>query len=72
MIFFRQRIKTILQDRKVPYDIIDAVTGEPVDDIEAVFLRADSMVGCHIHEEEGLRQMMTRLAHMAGNIPDMM
>lgn len=68
--FFRQRIKTILQDRKVPYDIIDAVTGEPVDDIEAVFLRADSMVGCHIHEEEGLRQMMTRLAHMAGNIPD--
>lgn len=68
--FFRQRIRTILLDRKVPYDIIDAVTGEPIDDIESIFLRADSMMRCHLHAEEDLRQMMTRLAHLAAHTPD--
>ncbi len=62
--FFRQRIRSILLDSGIPYDIVDAVTGGPIDDIYSVFLRAGSMNDCHIQAETDLRQAMTRLANI--------
>lgn len=62
--FFRQRIKGILLDRGIDYDIVDAVIAGPVDDIYAMFLKADSMTASHVKEETELRQAVTRLANI--------
>ena len=62
--FFRQRIKTILLDKKIDYDVIDAVLSGEINDIYALFLKAQSMLDSHIKGEEELRQAVTRLANI--------
>lgn len=62
--FFRQRIRAILLDQKVDYDIIDAVLAGPVDDIYAIFLKARSMQESQVKAEADLRQAVTRLANI--------
>ena len=46
--FFRQRIKAILLDEGVDYDIVDAVLTGAVDDVYAIFLKAHSMMDSHV------------------------
>lgn len=62
--FFRQRIRAILLDQGVDYDIIDAVLSGPVDDVYALFLKAQSMKESGVKEETELRQAVTRLANI--------
>ncbi len=62
--FFRQRIRAILLDQGVDYDIIDAVLSGPVDDVYALFLRAKSMKDAAVKDETDLRQAVTRLANI--------
>ena len=62
--FFRQRIRAILLDDGIEYDIIDAVLAGPVDDIYAIFLKAQAMTASHLKEETDLRQAVTRLANI--------
>lgn len=62
--FFRQRIRAILLDRGIDYDIIDAVLAGPVDDVYALFLKAEAMKESGLKEEEDLRQAVTRLANI--------
>jgi len=62
--FFRQRIKAILLDEGIAYDIIDSVLAGPVDDIYAIFLKARAMAESHLKEEADLRQAVTRLANI--------
>lgn len=62
--FFRQRIRAILLDNGIAYDIIDAVLAGPVDDIYAIFLKAQAMMESHLKEEADLRQAVTRLANI--------
>ncbi len=62
--FFRQRIRTILLDQGIDYDIIDAVLSGPVDDVYALFLKAQSMKESGVKEETELRQAVTRLANI--------
>lgn len=62
--FFRQRIRAILLDQNVDYDIIDAVLAGPVDDIYAIFLKAQSMQQSQVKAEADLRQAVTRLANI--------
>ena len=62
--FFRQRIRAILLDEGIAYDIIDAVLAGPVDDIYAIFLKARAMTESHLKEEADLRQAVTRLANI--------
>lgn len=62
--FFRQRIKAILLDEKLDYDIIDAVLAGPVDDIYAIFLKAHAMAESHVKDEADLRQAITRLTNI--------
>lgn len=62
--FFRQRIRAILLDQKVDYDIIDAVLAGSVDDIYAIFLKARSMQESQVKAEADLRQAVTRLANI--------
>lgn len=62
--FFRQRIKAILLDAQMDYDIIDAVLSGPVDDIYSIFLRAESMKASAVKAETDLRQAVTRLANI--------
>lgn len=62
--FFRQRIRAILLDQGIDYDIIDAVLSGPVDDIYALFLKAQSMKESGVKEETELRQAVTRLANI--------
>lgn len=62
--FFRQRIRAILLDQDVDYDIIDAVLSGPVDDVYALFLRAQSMKAAAVKDEADLRQAVTRLANI--------
>ena len=62
--FFRQRIRAILLDQGVDYDIIDAVLSGPVDDVYALFLRAQSMKAAAVKDEADLRQAVTRLANI--------
>lgn len=62
--FFRQRIRAILLDNGIAYDIIDAVLAGPVDDIYAIFLKAQAMTESHLKEEADLRQAVTRLANI--------
>lgn len=62
--FFRQRIRAILLDRGIAYDIIDAVLEGPVDDVYALFLKAESMRDAHVKEELDMRQAVTRLANI--------
>ena len=62
--FFRQRIRAILLDNGIAYDIIDAVLAGPVDDIYAIFLKAEAMTESHLKEETDLRQAVTRLANI--------
>ncbi len=62
--FFRQRIKAIMLDEGIAYDIIDAVLAGPVDDIYALFLKARSMAESQLKEEADLRQAVTRLANI--------
>ncbi len=59
--FFRQRIKAIMLDENIAYDIIDAVLAGPVDDVYALFLKARSMEESHLKDEADLRQAVTRL-----------
>ena len=49
--FFRQRIKAILLDEGVDYDIVDAVLTGTVDDVYAIFLKAHSMADSHVKGE---------------------
>lgn len=62
--FFRQRIRVILLDQGVDYDIIDAVLSGPVDDVCALFLRATSLKASGVKNEAELRQAVTRLANI--------
>lgn len=62
--FFRQRIRAILLAQDVDYDIIDAVLSGPVDDVYAIFLRAESMKASAVKDEADLRQAVTRLANI--------
>lgn len=62
--FFRQRIRAILLDQGIDYDIIDAVLSGPVDDVYALFLKAQSMKESGVKEETELRQAVTRLANI--------
>lgn len=62
--FFRQRIRAILLSQDVDYDIIDAVLSGPVDDVYAIFLRAESMKASAVKDEADLRQAVTRLANI--------
>lgn len=62
--FFRQRIRAILLDQGIDYDIIDAVLSGPVDDVYALFLRAQSMKDSVVKDEADLRQAVTRLANI--------
>lgn len=62
--FFRQRIKAIMLDEGIAYDIIDAVLAGPVDDIYALFLKARSMAESQLKGEAELRQAVTRLANI--------
>lgn len=62
--FFRQRIRAILLDQGIDYDIIDAVLSGPVDDVYALFLRAQSMKESAVKDEADLRQAVTRLANI--------
>ena len=62
--FFRQRIRAILLDQGIDYDIIDAVLSGPVDDVYALFLKAQSMKESDVKEETELRQAVTRLANI--------
>ena len=62
--FFRQRIKAIMLDEGIAYDIIDAVLAGPVDDIEALFLKARAMAESQLKDETDLRQAVTRLANI--------
>lgn len=62
--FFRQRIKAIMLDEGIAYDIIDAVLAGPVDDIYALFLKARSMAASHLKDEADLRQAVTRLSNI--------
>lgn len=62
--FFRQRIRAILLDQNVDYDIIDAVLAGPVDDVYAIFLKARSMQDSAVKAEADLRQAVTRLANI--------
>lgn len=62
--FFRQRIRAILLDSGIAYDIIDAVLAGPVDDIYAIFLKAEAMKNSGLKEETDLRQAVTRLANI--------
>lgn len=62
--FFRQRIRAILLDQGIDYDIIDAVLSGPVDDVYALFLKAQSMKESSVKEETELRQAVTRLANI--------
>lgn len=62
--FFRQRIRAILLSQGVDYDIIDAVLSGPVDDVYALFLRAQSMKDSAVKDEADLRQAVTRLVNI--------
>lgn len=62
--FFRQRIRAILLDQGVDYDIIDAVLSGAVDDVYAIFQKAQSMKESAVKEEAELRQAVTRLANI--------
>ena len=62
--FFRQRIKAIMLDEGIAYDIIDAVLAGPVDDVYALFLKARSMAESHLKGEADLRQAVTRLSNI--------
>lgn len=62
--FFRQRIRAILLDSGIAYDIIDAVLAGSVDDIYAIFLKAEAMKNSGLKEETDLRQAVTRLANI--------
>lgn len=62
--FFRQRIRAILLDNGMDYDIIDAVLAGPVDDIYAIFLKAQAMADSHVKDEADLRQAITRLSNI--------
>lgn len=62
--FFRQRIRAILLDQDIDYDIIDAVLAGPVDDVYAIFLRAQGMKASGVKAEADLRQAVTRLANI--------
>lgn len=62
--FFRQRIKAIMLDEGIAYDIIDAVLAGPVDDIYALFMKARSMAESQLKGEAELRQAVTRLANI--------
>lgn len=62
--FFRQRIKAILLDEGVDYDIVDAVLTGAVDDVYAIFLKAHSMMDSHVKGELEMRQAVTRLVNI--------
>ncbi|MDY6085118.1 MAG: glycine--tRNA ligase subunit beta [Dialister sp.] len=62
--YFRQRIRGILLDRGIDYDIVDAVGSGIIDDVYAIFLKADSMTASRVKNETELRQAVTRLANI--------
>ncbi len=62
--FFRQRIKAILLDKGIDYDVVDAVLAGNIDDVYAIFLKARSMVESHVKAEAEMRQAVTRLANI--------
>ncbi len=62
--FFRQRIRGILSENGIDYDIVDAVLGDTVDDIYAIFLRAESLQASGVKEDADLRAAVTRLANI--------
>ena len=62
--FFRQRIRAIMEARGISYDIVDAVLGGAVDDVYAIFLRADALAQSGIKDDAELRQAVTRLSNI--------
>ena len=61
--FIRQRVKVIMSDLKIDYDIVDAVSDDMAD-IYAVFRKANAVIEMNVKEEIELRQVVTRLSHI--------
>lgn len=61
--FIRQRVKVIMSDLKIDYDIVDAVSDD-MTDIYAVFRKANAVIEMNVKEEIELRQVVTRLSHI--------
>ncbi len=65
--FMRLRLKTVLADRNIRYDVVDAVLAD-VDDLYAVTLRADAVTGFLSSEEaEKQVQAFVRAGNLAKN-----
>lgn len=65
--FMRLRLKNVLADRKIRYDVVDAVLAD-VDDLYAVTLRADAVTGFLSSEEaEKQVQAFVRAGNLAKN-----
>ena len=62
--FFRQRIRGILLETGIDYDIVDAVLADPIDDIYAIFLRAESLKVSGVKDDADFRAAVTRLANI--------
>ena len=66
--FFRLRLKNILTDEKIRYDIIDAVMAVGVDDVYDAWLRAKAVsVDGGIAAMQKAVQALTRVANLAKN-----
>lgn len=61
--FIRQRVKVIMSDLKIDYDIVDAVSDD-MTDIYAVFRKANAVIEMNVKEEIELKQVVTRLSHI--------
>jgi len=68
--FFRLRIKNVLSDENIRYDLIDAVMAVGVDDIYNTWLRAKAMAtdGCSSEMQKAV-QAFTRVGNLAKNAP---
>jgi glycyl-tRNA synthetase beta chain len=69
--FFRLRIKNILADENIRYDIVDAVMGTSVDDIYDTWLRAKAMANDGGSSEmQKAVQAFTRVGNLVKNVTD--
>lgn len=69
--FFRLRIKNVLADENIRYDIVDAVMGTSVDDVYDTWLRAKAMVNDGgSNEMQKAVQAFTRVGNLVKNVTD--
>ncbi|EIW17223.1 MULTISPECIES: glycine--tRNA ligase subunit beta [Pelosinus] len=69
--FFRLRIKNVLADENIRYDIVDAVMGTSVDDVYDTWLRAKAMVNDGGSSEmQKAVQAFTRVGNLVKNVTD--